>query len=113
MKKSYQRNADTALHFVQDQLTSNSKFDRAYTYDHLGRVVTALSGAEARGEGATNDRPYKETFSYDAMDHLTVREINQWDRYDSTSDSYLNNRTLGWQYDADDTKFARDLGRVK
>jgi hypothetical protein len=74
VKKSYQRNNDSSLQFTQDQLTTNSKFDRKYTYDHLGRVSTALSGAEARGGSATNDRPYNETISYDRRNHRASQQ---------------------------------------
>lgn len=102
MKKSYQYYDDGRLKSTQDQLTTNSKFDRLYKYDHVGRAATALSGAEARGQGPTNDRPYNESMAYDAMGHLTLREIRQWDRYDTTgTETYTNNRRFGWQYDAD------------
>jgi YD repeat-containing protein len=101
LKKSYQRNNDSSLQFTQDQLISNSKFDRKYTYDHLGRVSIALSGAEARGGSATDDRPYNETFTYDAMDHLTTRPARQWDRDAGTGpDTFVNNRNSSWNYDA-------------
>jgi hypothetical protein len=53
--------------FTQDQLTSNSKFDRLYLYDHRGRITTALTGAEARGQGPTNHRPYPN------------RDVNPWE----------------------------------
>jgi YD repeat-containing protein len=102
MKKAYQYYDDGKLKFTQDQLTTNSKFDRLYNYDHLGRITTALSGAEARGQGPTNDRPYNETMTYDALGHLTVRELRHWDRYDATAvGTYVNNRRQGWLYDAD------------
>src|SRR5262245_7296439 len=87
---------------TQDQLITNSKFDRLYRYDHLGRVTNALTGLEAREQGTTSDRPYKETMTYDAMGHLTLREVRNWDRYDSTgTETYINNRRQYWQYDAD------------
>ena len=102
MKKSYQYYADSRLSFTQDQLTANSKFDRLYKYDHLGRVTTALTGQEARGGAATNDRPYNENMAYDAMGHLNLREVRQWDRYNTTgNETYINNRRQFWQYDAD------------
>src|SRR6185437_13204961 len=51
---------------------------------------------------ATGDRPYNETMTYDAMGHLKLRQIRQWDRSYSTGiDTYVNNRRQGWQYDAD------------
>jgi YD repeat-containing protein len=101
IKKSYQYYADGSSKFVQDQLTTNSKFDRSYTYDHAGRITTALSGAEARGGGPTDDRPYHETTTYDALGHISGRTIRHWDRYESSADSYVNNRRVGWSYDAD------------
>ncbi len=102
MKKSYQYYDDGRLKFTQDQLTTNSKFDRLYKYDQLSRTNIALTGAEARGQGTTNDRPYNETMTYDEMNHLTSREVRHWDRYDTTgTETYINNRRQGWQYDAD------------
>jgi hypothetical protein len=77
-------------------LTTNSLFDRSYEYDHLGRVTKGLSGAEARGGAATEDRPYNETFGYDAMNHLTARQTYNWDRFDALADTYSNNRRVGW-----------------
>src|SRR5689334_10320749 len=102
MKKSYQYYADNRLRFTQDQLVTNSKFDRSYTYDHLGRVSTALTGQEARGGATTNDRPYNENMGYDEMGHLTLREVRHWDRNDPAgTEMYTNNRRDGWPYDAD------------
>jgi YD repeat-containing protein len=102
MKKNYQYYDDGRLKFSQDQLFTNSKFDRLYKYDHVGRTTIALSGAEARGEGPTDDRPYNETMVYDAMGHLTLRELRHWDRYDTTGTAtYINNRAQYFQYDAD------------
>ena len=76
LKKSYQYYADGQIKFAQDQMSINSKFDRWYAYDHAGRVVTALSGAEARGGGPTDDRPYKEFLAYQAFDHFLQK---YWD----------------------------------
>jgi len=101
MKKAYTYYNDGRLKFIQDQLTANSKFDRLYRYDHVGRSTIALSGLEAREQGTTDDRPYNETMTYDALSHLTSREIRQWDRHDLDVASYSNNRRIGWNYDAD------------
>src|ERR1051326_6389608 len=102
MKKSYQYYDDGQLKFTQDQLLTNSKFDRLYQYDHMGRVTKALTGQEARGGAATNDRPYNENMAYDVMGHLVLREVRQWDRYNTTgTETYINNRRQFWQYDAD------------
>ena len=102
LKKSYQRNNDGSVQFTQDQLTTNSKFDRSYTYDHVGRVTTALTGQEARGGAATNDRPYNESLTYDAFDNLTTLARLHWDRDDGNGpNTFSNNRMTGFTYDAD------------
>ena len=102
LKKSYQRYADGAASFIQDQMAANSKFDRAYNYDHAGRVTSALSGAEARAGAPTDDRPYNETLGYDAMGHLATRAVRQWNRdVSSTPATFVNNRNSSFRYDAD------------
>jgi YD repeat-containing protein len=111
LKKGYQRNDDGNVQFIQDQLTTNSKFDRSYAYDNMGRVLTALTGAEARGGGATDDRPYNETVSYDPFGHLTSRTARQWNRDVSTGpDMFVNNRKTGWSYDSDGRLTISDAG---
>jgi YD repeat-containing protein len=100
MAKTYDYYADGQLRFSSDLL--DHKFDRFYGYDHNGRITEGLSGAEARGEGATTARPYNETFSFDAFSHLTTRTSLNWNvGLAPTSDSYQNNRRTGWDYDAE------------
>jgi YD repeat-containing protein len=108
MSKTYDYSADGSLHFSSESL--NHHYDRAYSYDHAGRLTQALSGAEARGEPATNDRPYNETFSYDGFSHLSSRHSNIWSWVSpySIPDSYLNNRSSNSDYDAD----GRMLGSI-
>jgi hypothetical protein len=102
MKKAYTYYNDGRLKFTQDQLVTNSKFDRLSKYDHVGRITKALSGLEAREQGTTNDRPYNETMTYDAFGHLTSRAVLQWDRSEfSGTATFVNNRSNFWQYDAD------------
>jgi YD repeat-containing protein len=99
MSKTYDYFADGQLRFSSEAL--NHRFDRSYAYDHAARITQALSGAEARGEPTTNDRPYKQTFTYDGFSHLTDRNSNIWSSFYSTSDSYSSDRHTGWDYDAD------------
>jgi hypothetical protein len=96
----YQYYDDGRLKYSHDLL--DNRFDRGYEYDHIGRLTKALSGAEARGEPATSDRPYKETATYDAFDHLNVRSSKHWSKLlaFSSSDTYSNNRRVSWSYDA-------------
>jgi YD repeat-containing protein len=104
MSKSYEYYADGTLKFSSDLL--DHRFDRLYQWDHAGRIKEALSGAEARGEAPSTDRPYKQLFAYDAMGHLTERTKYRWFLGpDTSTDSYTDNRhdPVGqlWQYDAD------------
>ena len=62
ISKTYDYYSDGQLRFSSDLL--DHKFDRFYSYDHMARLVQAFSGAEARGEPATDDRPYKMLMSY-------------------------------------------------
>ncbi|HEY6803887.1 MAG TPA: hypothetical protein VI306_09940 [Pyrinomonadaceae bacterium] len=102
LKRSIQYYDDHRIRYVQDQLTTNSKFDRYNQYDHYGRVTKALSGAEARFQGTTNDRPYNEDMVYDEFDHLTSHPITTWDKgVSDTNVPYINNRRNSWQYDSD------------
>ncbi len=104
ISKTYDYYADGVLKFSSDLL--DHRFDRLYRWDHAGRIKEAYSGAEARGEGPTTNRPYKQLYGYDAMDHLTQRTNSSWNLGPTTtSDSYTNNRhaPVGqlWQYDHD------------
>ncbi|HBB87129.1 MAG TPA: hypothetical protein DC047_05900 [Blastocatellia bacterium] len=99
MSKSYQYYADATLKSSHDLLTQH--YDRAYSYDHGGRMTKALSGAEARGEAPTNDRPYYLGFSYDAFDHSVYEDGRFWTSASALSFSYQNNRRADATYDAD------------
>jgi YD repeat-containing protein len=100
INKTYQYNADGSLKYSQDLL--DAKLDRSYGYDHAARMTQAFSGAEARGEGATDDRPYKETMTHDVWGHEVGREKKHWAVASlPTSETYNNNRNSAWTYDAD------------
>jgi hypothetical protein len=103
MSKTYDYNADGRLRFSSDLI--DHRFDRSYSFDHAGRISAALSGAEARGESATDNRPYKQLYSYDGFSHLTERTQRWWSVQQNSSDSYTNNRhnQVGqlYQFDAD------------
>jgi YD repeat-containing protein len=97
----YQYFNDGALKFFDD--ANDNRFDRSYEYNHAARLTKALSGAESRGEPATTNRPYKETATYDEFGHLKTRSSLHWSRSQGfgSSDTYLNNRRVGWTYDAE------------
>jgi YD repeat-containing protein len=102
INKTYQYQNDGRLKYSHDLL--DQKFDRSYSYDQAARMTQALSGAEARGEAATSDRPYKQTMTYDAWNHLLSRDKRHWTgsggiEYPAVN-SYINNRNTVWSYDA-------------
>ncbi|HLA12148.1 MAG TPA: hypothetical protein VJ023_16290, partial [Pyrinomonadaceae bacterium] len=99
ISKTYQHYADGSMRFSSD--ATNHKWDRFYSYDHAARIKEAFSGAEARFEPLTNDRPYRQTFNFDGFGHLTARTSLNWEMNYSTTDSYTNNRRNGWSYDAE------------
>ena len=76
ISKTYDYYADGNLRFSSDLL--DHRFDRSYGFDHAVRLTSAFSGAEARGEAATTNRPYKQTYGYDAFNHLTARTNEVW-----------------------------------
>jgi YD repeat-containing protein len=103
MAKDYQYQADGQLRYSADLL--DNRFDRSYSYDHVGRIKEAFSGPLARGQADTTDRPYKEFNQYDAMDHLVGRVGSRhWSQAlpnSGVTDDFVNNRNPNWQYDAD------------
>jgi YD repeat-containing protein len=96
--QNYDYNNDGRVSFVHN--TTDANFDRAYSYDHAGRLTQATTGGTARGDsGAT---PYHETFGYDALSNLTGRESTTWNQdplFDGST--YTNNRRGDWGYDPD------------
>jgi hypothetical protein len=100
MSIDYQYYNDGTLSYSHDVL--DPRFDRSYARDHAGRLRRGHSGAEARGEAATTDRPYWQNYGYDAFDHLTSRTTKHWSKSQAyiSGDSYSNNRRVDWQYDA-------------
>src|SRR6185503_19477243 len=93
MSKSYEYYADGSLRFSGE--STSHTWDRFYSYDHNGRVKEAFSGAEARFEELTNSRPYRQTFTYDGMGHLTNETSKIWSASFTRSDTFSNNRQIG------------------
>ena len=56
-------------------MSSISAHDKAYQYDHVGRLSDAHTGAEARAhlqyQGATPDGPYSHAYRYDEFGNMT------------------------------------------
>ena len=100
MSKDYQYHADGRLTFLSDLM--DNRFDRKFAYDHTGQLTEGLTGQEARGGSPTTDRPFNQTYGYDAFGHLSSRTSMNWTvNFGTTTDTYVNNRHVGWLYDAD------------
>jgi len=97
VNQNYDRYSDGRLSFVHN--TTDNNFDRAYTYDHAGRLTEAAAGGQARHDlGAV---PMYETFAYNAWNNTTYRFSESWLNDFDDSGSYANGRRAGWGYDAD------------
>ena len=102
ISKNYEYYADGRLKYSQN--VGLGKFDRSYAYDHAGRMIEALSGPAARGEADVDNRPYKLSYAYDALNHLTETGGRLWSAPHEMltgSGVYVNDKNTGWQYDAD------------
>jgi hypothetical protein len=103
MGYEFEYHPDGKLRFAHDLL--NNQFDRLYNFDHVGRLVEAVVGKEARGEQiGPNDRyqiPYRQTFNYDVFDNITSRDGYLWHIQQSDSATYPNNdnRRQGCSHD--------------
>jgi YD repeat-containing protein len=79
--------------------SNNPVFDRAFVYDHVGRLQEARTGSEARG-GTTADGPFKQTYSYDVWENTTSLTNRVWTETPVThAASFTNNRKASWTYD--------------
>jgi YD repeat-containing protein len=88
--------ADGKLSTVSD--SADSRFDRAFDYDHVGRISNALTGSEARGAN-TADGPFRQSYSYDAWENSVGRTYRVWTQATQTENvSYTSNRHQSWQY---------------
>src|SRR5258705_4764631 len=61
------------------QNINDGTLDRSYDYDHVGRLLSSHSGAEARGHMGlvqtwTADGPYSQGYNYDQWGNITSRE---------------------------------------
>jgi YD repeat-containing protein len=108
---SFQYYLDGQLKFASNVVTDPDQpdghiIDRAYAYDHAGRMKEAYSGAEARDfVSGTNsgvaDGPYRESFAYDAWNQMLSGGGRFWSRTNTTTANYnTTGRNPDWEYDA-------------
>ncbi|HEU4767496.1 MAG TPA: hypothetical protein VFS77_08970, partial [Pyrinomonadaceae bacterium] len=84
--------------------STNEWFDRAYKYDHVGRLKEASTFRRAHGLSPyptiNYPDPYFQTITYDAFNHSN-RTGKLYTGEPSDIGPYVNNRRAGWVYDAD------------
>jgi YD repeat-containing protein len=114
---TYQYYSDGTLKFAQDQSTYPTPTkDRAYNYDHAGRMTEAYSGAQARDFiNSTNsgvvDGPYRQSYAFDVWDNVTNDNWRFWSRSGGTAASFnSSNRNTAWSYDSNGNLLSRSDG---
>jgi RHS repeat-associated protein len=87
------------------QNLNDSTLDRSYDYDHVGRLIAAKSGAEARVHveiipSGTPDGPYSQTYEYDQWGNMVARTGRGGENSSYATVTYTNNKRNGLTYDA-------------
>lgn len=90
--QSYQYYSDGRLKFSSP--SANSNFDRLYEYDFLGRLTTAKTGNESRGqtESNPNNRPYRMTLGYNQFGDITSQQRLHWGATFSSTFQFQNQK---------------------
>jgi hypothetical protein len=107
----FQYYEDGKVKFASDyygrSLSSVSAHDKAYQYDHVGRMQTALTSVAANTFVATGQPgsnlagPYQQNYTHDVWDNLANRTGSYWSEDDNTgTQTYDKNRNTAWSYDA-------------
>ena len=86
---------------------TDARFNRAYSYDHAGRLLEAYSGSEADAfvsntSPGTGTGAYRNSYQYDGWDNLKVQTQRYWSQQSLTTTTPYDshNRVSGWLYDA-------------
>jgi YD repeat-containing protein len=104
MKTQYQYYPDGTLKYTQDLM--DSRFDRAWTYDQVGRLSVAYTGQEADNYAGASvpvpqTGPYLHAHQYDVWNNLTSRTGRYWSQTTNFTATYNSqNQRQGWTYDA-------------
>lgn len=104
---SFDYYADGKIQKVTD--SQNPIFDRAFDYDHIGRLQEVRTGSEARG-GSTPDGPFKQSYTYDVWENTIASSYRIWSgSLQSESTTFTSNRRQFWVYD-DEGNLGGDFG---
>ena len=110
MKTVHEYFADGRLKFTYNQADLDNTFDRAWDWDHVGRLKAAYTATQARvfaGKEAPGGielgGPYQQTYQYDTWGNMTSRTGSLWSQGDpllSISYTPTTGRNPNWGYDA-------------
>jgi YD repeat-containing protein len=103
MSRTYQYYANANLKFSSN--AQDERFDRAFSFDQLGRTAEAYAGSEARDFiNGTNSGlpsgPYRQSYQYNAYNQVTQETNRLWNYNEMVTSVYSNNRKENWSYDA-------------
>jgi YD repeat-containing protein len=114
----FQYYADGRVQFASDYQSDAQTYgiqDRAYSYDHVGRLLSSVTGTDARNfingiNSNVGDGPYKTAYTYDEWDNQLSRVGRYWSQDDIDNESYTpqTDRNPAWSYDADGRLVSRN-----
>ena len=87
MTRSYSYFTDGRL--STSALAEDGSFNRAYEYDHAGRL-----------KSDTTPSSFAQELTYDVWGNVTQSNGWHWSRFISAAGTYVNNRNTAWQYNA-------------
>jgi YD repeat-containing protein len=103
-----------ASDYQSDAQTSGIQ-DRAYSYDHEGRLLNALTGTDARNfvngiNSNVGDGPYTFAYTYDEWDNQLSRTGRYWSQDDVDQETFTpsTGRNQAWSYDPDGRLVSRN-----
>lgn len=113
LQRQYQYYADGMLKYTKDGDPNGNGtiFDRLYKYDMVGRLSSAITGAEARGEPTPtfDQRPYSLIQTFDKWSNKTVNSATYWSNGgNNQTQTYVNNRNQNFGYDNDGRVISAD-----
>jgi YD repeat-containing protein len=104
MKNQYQYHPNGSPKFAQNLI--DSRFDRGWTYDDVGRLTAAYTGVDADvifGVSVPSPQPgpYRHVHQYDVWNNLLSRTGRYWNDTSNFTTTYNErNQREGWTYDA-------------
>jgi YD repeat-containing protein len=108
--------ADGRVKYASDLFTdalSTKLHDRAYSYDHVGRLQEAYSGADANqletGTASGVEGAFRQSYTYDAFGNTKGRTGRLWSADDNDTEPFAaTGRNTAWEYDPDGRLVSRN-----